>query len=122
MTNRNLANRVAELKAGVDASRAPDALTDAGFQTIVAQAQLLLELNDREFGDELRVSRPTVRRWVRGVNLPRPVVRQAMLRSIEKLLRQQARTVSDLRPVQAILSKARPLHDEEEAEAEVLMA
>ena len=56
------------LSADLDSSTA--------FQSLLNRAQELLEMNDQEIGDSLRVSRPTVNRWMRGKSLPHRALRK----------------------------------------------
>lgn len=40
--------------------------------------------DETTMADWLRVSRPTVRRWLGGLNLPHPVMRLAVLKAVKK--------------------------------------
>jgi len=53
-----------------------DLESSTAFISLLNQAQALLEMNDREIGDALRVSRPTVNRWMRGKSLPHRALRK----------------------------------------------
>jgi len=52
-----------------------DLRDDYEFRILLSDAQELLEMSDQEFADALRVSRPTVNRWIRGKNLPHTALR-----------------------------------------------
>jgi hypothetical protein len=53
-----------------------DPESSTAFRSMLNQAQALLEMNDQEIGDSLRVSRPTVNRWMRGKSLPQRALRK----------------------------------------------
>jgi transcriptional regulator with XRE-family HTH domain len=53
-----------------------DLESSTAFRSLLNQAQALLEMNDQEIGDSLRVSRPTVNRWMRGKSLPHRALRK----------------------------------------------
>lgn len=70
-----------------------DPTIDADFQRILRAAQELLEMSDQEIGDALSVSRPTVNRWINGVNLPYNAMRKAALSQIDHQLAAKVRTI-----------------------------
>jgi len=39
-----------------------------------------------ELADELRVSKPTIKRWVNGRNLPHPKITEPIIKRLEELL------------------------------------
>lgn len=63
--------------------RSVDMKVDAEFQRILRKAQELLEMSDREIGDALLVSRPTVNRWINGKNLPYNAMRKPLFSWID---------------------------------------
>ncbi len=72
-------SRIEELEyLRTQASKA-EAVEDIGFRNVLSQCQILFEMPDQELADVLSVSRPTVSRWIRGKNLPHPVMRKSIL-------------------------------------------
>ena len=69
------AHRIQSFKALQLKIAAANLRDDAEFQALLSGAQELLELSDQELADSLRVSRPTVNRWMRGKNLPHNALR-----------------------------------------------
>jgi transcriptional regulator with XRE-family HTH domain len=63
-----------------------DLKVDSDFQKALQFAQRLLEMSDREIGDALSVSRPSVNRWMNGANLPYNAMRKGVFDWIEKSL------------------------------------
>jgi DNA-binding transcriptional regulator YiaG len=61
-------------KKAADAARA-DEINDSDFRAILRDGQKLLRMSEKEFADELRVSRPRLNRWLHGRDLPHPVMR-----------------------------------------------
>jgi hypothetical protein len=53
---------------------------DGNFQTLLFEARMILELTDLAIAEALRVSRPTVNRWIRGKNLPHPALRASIMK------------------------------------------
>lgn len=71
--NSTRLNSLREFKEAVLSS---DLDSSIAFKSLLNQAQVLLEMNDQEIGDSLRVSRPTVNRWMRGKSLPHRALRK----------------------------------------------
>ena len=71
--------------------RSLDLASDPAFHKAFCEAQSLLELTDAELADKLLVSRPTVNRWVRGRNLPRPALRKPIVDWIDEQIAQRIR-------------------------------
>src|SRR5215208_1997895 len=61
-------------KKAADAAKA-DEIKDSDFRDILRDGQKLLEMSEKEFADELRVSHPRLNRWLHGKDLPHPVMR-----------------------------------------------
>jgi len=78
------------LSADLDSSTA--------FQSLLNRAQALLEMNDQEIGDALRVSRPTVNRWMRGKSLPHRALRKPIA---EWVLRQLTLKIKRIEAIRA---------------------
>jgi transcriptional regulator with XRE-family HTH domain len=55
------------------------------FSHLFDQAQVVLELDDTELARILRVSRPTVGRWARGVSAPHPIGRTPVLITLAEI-------------------------------------
>ena len=61
---------------------------DGVFLRLFRRVQELLELSDQQIGDSLRVSRPTVNRWMNGRNLPHPLMRIPIAKwAVEQVIR-----------------------------------
>jgi hypothetical protein len=86
-------SRTETLRAFKDEVRKVDVRVDAEFQRILRTAQELLEKSDREMGDALSVSRPTVNRWINGTNLPYNAMRKAVVSWIEEQIAARVRTI-----------------------------
>jgi DNA-binding transcriptional regulator YiaG len=65
-------------KKAADAAKA-DEIKDADFRAILHDGQQLLNVSEKEFADELRVSHPRLNRWLRGKDLPHPVMRPGIV-------------------------------------------
>ena len=61
-------------KKAADAAKAEE-IKDSDFRTILRDGQKLLQMSEKEFADELRVSHPRLNRWLHGKDLPHPVMR-----------------------------------------------
>jgi hypothetical protein len=61
-------------------------MTDDGFTRCFNDIVALIERSEIEIADELRVSRPTVQRWMNGTNLPHPGMRRAVLVFLTEML------------------------------------
>ena len=44
------------------------------------------EVGEKKLADEMLVSLPSIKRWIRGKNLPRPNIEQALRRQAKKIL------------------------------------
>src|SRR6266436_9939850 len=62
-----------------------DPQDDRVFSALLTQSQSVLELEDDELGDILKVSRTTVGRWARGVTAPHAVMQDSVFSSIAKI-------------------------------------
>jgi DNA-binding MurR/RpiR family transcriptional regulator len=67
--------RLMELQQLASAARTLDISDDEAFVRLIAACGRTLELTDQQIADSLGVSRPTVNRWSRGVNLPHRLMR-----------------------------------------------
>ena len=61
-------------KKAADAAKAEE-IKDSDFRVILRDGQKLLQMSEKEFADELRVSHPRLNRWLHGKDLPHPVMR-----------------------------------------------
>jgi hypothetical protein len=75
-----MTDRIEALREFRDALQTIDVRSDAEFRRIVKTAQELLEMSDREIGDAVGVSRPSVNRWINGKNLPHYAIRKPVAR------------------------------------------
>ncbi len=73
------ASRESELQKFCRVAADLDPSDDGCFVEIIRAAQIILEISDSEMGDLVEVSRPTVNRWKRGVNLPYVLARRAVV-------------------------------------------
>jgi DNA-binding transcriptional regulator YiaG len=76
VAQQSRADLLTQLRTEANSQNASD---DLKFQEILGLCQTVLELSDQDIADLLRVSRPTVSRWVRGKNLPHRVMRKPIL-------------------------------------------
>jgi len=82
--------RVTALRQMIDALRSFRSNDDrAPFSEFVRYAQSLLELDDAELSGRLRVSRPTIGRWVRGQSAPHPLGQSAVIQTLADLAMQK---------------------------------
>jgi hypothetical protein len=88
--------RVDELAAFKEELRRVDLKVDSDFQKALQSDQRLLEMSDREIGDALSVSRPSVNRWMNGANLPYNAMRKVVFNWIEKSLTSKMRTIAEI--------------------------
>jgi DNA-binding transcriptional regulator YiaG len=72
-------NRAAALSRLHDRATAQGATEDDHFRDIIRDVRVVLELSDQNLADELLVSRPTISRWSRGVNLPHRALRKPIV-------------------------------------------
>jgi transcriptional regulator with XRE-family HTH domain len=68
-----------------------DLRSDADFQRIFQQAQVLLEMSDQQIADDIGVSRPSINRYANGKNLPYYAMRRNILHWIENELEKKIR-------------------------------
>lgn len=54
------------------------------FRSIINISQLLLKLTDLEMSELLKVSRPTIGRWKRGVSSPHPLAEKSIYNAIRE--------------------------------------
>ena len=66
---------------------------DVDFGGLVKAAQRLLELDDGDMARMLKVSRPTIGRWIRGVSQPHPLGRGAIFDALSGQARIKARNL-----------------------------
>ncbi len=71
--------RVQQLSELRDLAASPSSIGDDAFVRTLALAREVFELSDRKLADELRVSRPTVNRWINNRHLPHPAMRVPIL-------------------------------------------
>ncbi len=69
-----------ELVVKLAAASSTDAEVD--FGGLVKAAQRLLSMDDGEMARILKVSRPTIGRWIRGSSLPHPLGRTAIFEAL----------------------------------------
>jgi hypothetical protein len=86
-----------------------DLKVDSDFQKALQSAQRLLEMSDREIGDALSVSRPSVNRWMNGANLPYNAMRKVVFDWIEKSLTSKMRTIAEIERSQRLSSSSTPV-------------
>lgn len=70
------AQQLTELR---DLAALSSSMADAGFVRVLTLAREVFELSDSQLADELRVSRPTVNRWINNRHLPHPAMRAPIL-------------------------------------------
>ena len=61
-------------KKSADAAKAEE-IKDSDFRAILRDGHKLLEMSEKQFADELRVSHPRLNRWLHGKDLPHPMMR-----------------------------------------------
>jgi DNA-binding transcriptional regulator YiaG len=91
MTNleRKIHLQAAQKKAA-DAAKAEE-IKDSDFRAILRDGHKLLEMSEKQFADELRVSHPRLKRWLHGKDLPHPVMRPGIAEWIAHKLSASAR-------------------------------
>ena len=77
-------------KKAADAAEA-DEINDSDFRAILRDGQRLLEMSEKEFADELRVSHTRLNRWLHGKDLPHPVMRPGIAAWVAHKLSESAR-------------------------------
>jgi hypothetical protein len=63
----------------------PDDGERSAFGDLFGTAQVTLELDDAELSKLLKVSRPTIGRWVRGESSPHPIGRKPIFVALAKV-------------------------------------
>ena len=89
-----------------DRAAAPTATEDDYFRDIIRDVRVVLELSDQNLADELLVSRPTISRWSRGVNLPHPALRKPIVKWIAAEAAQRLRAIERKHPATGSRSRA----------------
>ncbi len=84
-------SRKIALKRLRDECKGADLTDDVKFRLLMNACQHVLEMDDREIGAKLMVSRPTVNRWINGKNLPHRVMRKPIFDSIASMASQRLR-------------------------------
>jgi transcriptional regulator with XRE-family HTH domain len=64
---------------------------DQVFQTLMHDAQVLLEMSDSEIANSLSISRPTLNRWINGRTTPHVAIRKAAAKWISEQLTARVR-------------------------------
>lgn len=82
-----------ELVGKLGAASAAD--VDYDFGALVKAAQQLLELDDGEMARMLKVSRPTIGRWIRGFSTPHQLGRRAIFDALTQRARAKAKSYRD---------------------------
>ncbi len=67
--------------------------TGGDFRVLFDAAQQVLHLDDLALSRILKVSRPTVGRWVRGVSAPHPLARKAIFNVLSGSARAEAKSL-----------------------------
>ena len=73
-----MSTRISEIEALRVQARSASITDDKGFVEILGMFQSLLEMSDQQIADSIKVSRPTVNRWIRGKNLPHRGMRKPL--------------------------------------------
>jgi len=98
--------RISHLKEFQTAIRHLDIKVDDDFRSLIVESLTALEMSDRELGDALSVSRPTINRWSNGKNLPYNGLRQAVFGWIDRQVSKKIRIGASA--VTAVSQSARP--------------
>ena len=77
-------------KKAADAAKAEE-IKDSHFRAILRDGQRLLEMSEKEFADELRVSHTRLNRWLHGKDLPHSVMRPGIVSWVAHKLSASAR-------------------------------
>jgi hypothetical protein len=64
---------------------------DQVFQSLMRDAQVLLEMSDSEIANSLSISRPTLNRWINGRTTPHVAIRKAAAKWISEQLTARVR-------------------------------
>lgn len=86
-------SRAVALRDLRDRAASPAATEDDSFRDIIRDVRVVLELSDQNLADELLVSRPTISRWSRGVNLPHRALRKPIVSWVEAEAARRLRAV-----------------------------
>lgn len=80
------ARRAAVLRMLISALRSfsANAADDSKFCSLLKHSQSVIELDDDELGDILKVSRTTVGRWSRGVTAPHAIMQESVFKTIAR--------------------------------------
>jgi hypothetical protein len=72
-----------------------NALAESGcdFGQLFGLAQDILRLDDLKMSRLLKVSRPTIGRWARGVSTPHPLAREAIIAALVREARDQSKSL-----------------------------
>jgi hypothetical protein len=87
-----LARALGDLVIDLDAAASTE--EDFDFPSLLKCAQQLLCVDDLEVSRILKVSRPTISRWIRGVSAPHPLARKAIFDVLAKKARAKAKSLS----------------------------
>jgi hypothetical protein len=94
--SRQLEESRAQTARGLDVlAKSLDAASSAseGFSALLELAQKHLQLDDLAMSRLLKVSRPTIGRWVRGDSSPHPLSRKAIFDVLAKKARARAKSL-----------------------------
>lgn len=94
MPSIDSARRLSELQRVRDELRSGDRVSDAEFSSRFGEAVTLLEQPRDAIADLLLVSRPTVSRWIRGMNLPHPGMRRSIFQALDAELEERVRALT----------------------------
>jgi len=83
-----------EFSRRLDAARLED---DQVFQTLMRDAQILLEMSDSEIANSLSISRPTLNRWINGRTTPHVAIRKSAARWISEQVTARVRLLQTAR-------------------------
>lgn len=78
----------------IDLDAAASAEEDFDFPSLLKCAQQMLCVDDLEMSKILKVSRPTIGRWIRGISAPHPLARKAIFAVLAKKSRAKAKSLS----------------------------
>lgn len=87
----HMAGALDELVAKLADASSSDA--DVDFGGLVKAAQRVLELDDGDMARMLKVSRPTIGRWIRGTSQPHPLGRGAIFEALSGHARVKAKNL-----------------------------
>jgi DNA-binding transcriptional regulator YiaG len=87
------ASRATALRELRDRAAAQTATEDDHFRDLIRDVRVVFEFTDQNLADELLVSRPTISRWSRGVNLPHRALRKPIVNWIQGEAAQRLRAI-----------------------------